>query len=224
MGIFGRMKTLIKANVNDLASKAENPERILNQLILEMKEQLGEAKIQVRDTITDQKVIKKKLDTALAESQKWEQKAMTAVRAGEDELAQEALNRKHVQDDLAAELHASHEAQTQNVADLKSALQKLGAKIEEAERKKASLVARAERVKAQEQIATSSVNKTTAFDEFERNAAKIEDFETEVAASAELNDTFKEEELEDKFSRLEADPRANDALAALKAKMGMDDD
>ena len=223
MGIFGRMKTLLRANVNDLASKAENPEAILKQLILDMNEQLLEAKKQVRDIIADQKLIKKKLETAEADGQKWEKKAMLAVRAGEDSLAGEALERKQQADQLASDLRANWEAQKSNAEQLKVAVVKLGDKIKDAERKKNTLVARARRVDAQKKMATESITSDgeTAFDAFERSAKKIENFEVEVEANAELQADIEGDDLELKFGDLEAESGSDDALAALKKKMGM---
>lgn len=223
MGIFGRMKTLLKANVNDLASKAENPEAILKQLILDMNEQLVSAKTQVRDIIADQKLIKKKLDAAVADGENWEKKAMMAVRAGEDGLAEEALGRKQQADELASNLRASWEAQKANAEEMKKAVQKLSEKIKDADRKKNSLVARARRVEAQKKMATESViaDGETAFDAFERSAQKIENFEVEVEAGAELQGDMDGDNLELKFEDLESDAGASDALAALKKKMGM---
>ncbi len=225
MGIFGRMKTLMKANINDVTSKAEDPEKILNQLIIDMQEQLGQAKMQVRDTIADKKRLEKQHDDAVAKAADWEKKAMTAVKAGRDDLAREALTRKAEHDDLAAEFRAQSEAAQANVDELKSALRRLSEKIDEARRKKNTLIARSKRVEAQNNMATTAAatSDTSAFDAFERNAAKIEDFETSVEAHAELDQTFQEEQLSSKFRDLESKHGGDDALAELKAKMGLDD-
>ncbi len=223
MGIFGRMKTLLKANVNDLTSRAENPEAILKQLILDMNDQLLDAKKQVRDIIADQKLIKKKLDAAEKDAQSWEKKAMMAVRAGQDSLAGEALERKQAADRLSEELRVSHEAQRSNAEQFKVAVKKLAEKIKEAERKKNNLVARARRVEAQKKMSSETLisDKETAFDAFERSAKKIENFEVEVEANAELQGDLDGDNLSLKFEDLQADHGGDDALAALKKKMGL---
>jgi phage shock protein A len=225
MGIFGRMKTLLKANINDVTSKAEDPEKILNQLIVDMQEQLSQAKMQVRDTIADKKRLEKKRAEAVDKAADWEKKAMSAVKAGRDDLAREALTRKAEHDDMAAEYTSQLEAAAANVDELKKALRRLNEKIDEARRKKNTLVARAKRVEAQNSMATTAnaATDTSAFDAFERNAAKIEDFETSVEAHAELDGSFQAEKLESKFRDLESDHGADDELARLKAKMGLDD-
>lgn len=226
MGIFGRMKTLLKANVNDLASKAENPELVLNQLILDMEDQLRAAKLEVRDTITDQKQLEKKLEAALAASREWERKAMIAVEAGKDDLAREALGRKQEADSQAAEHQIGLEQQKAAADQLKVALRNLATKIEEAKRKKNVLVARAKKAELTQSMANSSGvgGDTSAFDSFERQAGKIENLEAEVAASGEIDDTLQFEELDSKFRGLEEDHGAHDALAELKRKMGKSDD
>jgi len=225
MGIFGRMKTLLKANVNDLASKAEDPERVMTQLIRDMEEQLGEAKIQVRDTITDQKKLEKQFESARKQAAEWERKAMVAVEAGRDDLAREALSRKQEQDELAAEFQENAERQKAAAAELRDALRGLASKIEEAKRKKGVLVAKQRKIETQNAISGTSgaVNSTSAFDSFERSAAKIEHMEAEVEASADLSDTLRDSELEQKFGKIEDDHGADDALAELKRKMGKSD-
>ena len=111
MGIFGRLGTLLKANINDMISKAEDPEKILNQLILDMKDSLVTAKKQVAVAIADEKRLKKQLENELSMSSEWEKKAMMAVRAGKDDLAKEALMRKTEHDNLASEYQKQWELQ-----------------------------------------------------------------------------------------------------------------
>ena len=94
MGIFARLARLIKANINDLISKSEDPEKVLNQLVEEMAKQLDEAKKQVAVAITDEKRLAKQVEAEAAQVAEWERKAMLAVRAGDDTLAKEALARK----------------------------------------------------------------------------------------------------------------------------------
>src|ERR1051325_6091165 len=94
MGIFSRLGTLLKSNLNDLISKAEDPQKMLNQIVVEMQNQLVDAKKQVAVSIADQKRLEKQRDEQLELSRDWERKAMMAVRAGDDNLAREALKRK----------------------------------------------------------------------------------------------------------------------------------
>ena len=104
MGIFARLGTLIKSNLNDLISKAEDPEKMLNQVLTDMKSQLIEAKKQVAVAIGDEKRLKKQWDEQVANSKEWERKAMMAVHAGDDGLAKEALVRQKEHEDLGEHL------------------------------------------------------------------------------------------------------------------------
>ncbi len=223
MGIFGRLGTLLKANINDLISRAEDPEKILNQLIIDMREQLVNAKKQVAVAIADEKRLKKQLENELTMSSEWEKKAMMAVRAGKDDLAKEALQRKTDHDNLASEYQKQWEAQKAATDKLRSSLRQLNNKIEEATRKKNLLIARQKRVKAQQaiQATMSGLSDNSAFDAFDRMAEKVDRMEAEAEAQSELAADFSGSDLDSKFSELEQDHGADDALAALKAKMGM---
>lgn len=223
MGIFGRLGTLLKANVNDVISKAEDPEKILNQLILDMKDQLIEAKKQVAVAIADEKRLKKQFDNELHMAREWEKKAMMAVRAGRDDLAKEALRRKSEHDDISSQYKAQWEAQKAAADKLRDSLRQLNNKIEEAKRKKNLLIARKKRAEAQQQIQNtmSSLSDTSAFDTFDRMATKIDQMEAEAEAQAELVGDISGSNLENQFANLEADSGADAELEALKAKMGM---
>ena len=223
MGVFGRLGTLIKSNINDLISRAEDPEKILNQLIIDMREQLVEAKKQVAVSIADEKRVKKQLDNQLHLAREWEKKAMMAVRAGRDDLAMEALQKKEQHSDLAAEYRTQHEAQKAAADQLRASLRQLHAKIEEAKRKKDLLIARKRRVEAQQRIqeTMAGFGDTSAFEQFEKMAQKVENMEAEAEAAAELNADMTETSLDDKFRALEVDHGASEALMSLKAKMGI---
>ena len=86
MGIFSRLGTLIKSNLNDLISKAEDPEKMLNQVLIDMQNQLVEAKKQVAVAIADEKKLRKQADDEKKKADEWERKAILAVKAGEDDL------------------------------------------------------------------------------------------------------------------------------------------
>lgn len=223
MGVFSRLGTLIKSNINDLISRAEDPEKILNQLIVDMREQLVEAKKQVAVSIADEKKIKKQLDNEVHLVREWEKKAMMAVRAGRDDLAMEALQRKEQHEGLAAEFRKQYESQKAAADQLRASLRQLHAKIEEAKRKKDLLIARQRRVEAQKRIqeTMAGFGDTSAFEQFEKMAQKVETMEAEAEASAELNAEMADTTLDEKFRALEVDHGASEALSALKQKMGI---
>ena len=223
MGIFSRLKTLISSNVNDAISKAEKPEKMLNQLIIEMQEQLLESKRAVAMAIADEKKLERELANQEALAQDWEKKAMLAVRAGKDDLAKEALLRKQEYDNAAEEYRKQWEAQKESVGKLKESLRELQNKIEEAQRKKNLLVARAKRAEAQQKIQdtmTSVSGNQSAFDAFDRMAQKVDQMEAQAEAAKELEDFSKNASLEKRFKELEkSDASADLLLEELKKKM-----
>lgn len=224
MGFFDRVARILKSNINDLISKAEDPHKILDQLIIDMRQQLQESRKQVAMSIADEKRLKKQLNDELMNTQAWERKAMRAVQMGDDELAKEALGRKANHDKLAAEYQKQWEMQKAAVDKLKGMLQLLNNKMEEAARKKNILIARQKRAEAQKKIqqVMSGVSDNSAFDALDRITQKVDQMEAEAEAQAELDTEWAGASLEDRFRALETGPDAQDeALAALKAKMGM---
>ena len=225
MGIFSRLGTLIKSNINDLITKAEDPEKMLSQVLLEMQQQLGEAKKAVAVAIADEKKLQKQYNAELDKAKEWERKAMVAVRAGDDGLARQALVRKQEHENISTQFQQQWVQQKQAVEKLKDALRLLNNKIEEAKRKKNILIARKKRAEAQQQIANTmqGLGDTSAFDTFDRMAERIQLMEAEAEAGAELAGELSGDTLESKFLQLEAAGGASedDALAELKAKMGL---
>ncbi|HSQ64697.1 MAG TPA: PspA/IM30 family protein, partial [Polyangiaceae bacterium] len=179
MGIFSRLAALIKSNINDLISKSEDPEKMLNQVVLDMNNQLVEAKKQVAASIADEKRLAKQAEQELANSAEWERRAMMALRAGNEDLAKEALNRKKEHDTLAQTFKDQWQKQKDAVEKLKQALRMLNDKIEEAKRKKNVLIARKKRAEAQKAIqdTMSGLKDQSAFETFDRMAQKIDQLE-----------------------------------------------
>ena len=225
MGIFSRLGTLIKSNINDLISRAEDPEKMLNQVLLEMQQQLVDAKKAVAVAIADEKKLQKQYNQELDKAKEWERKAMVAVRAGDDDLAKEALVRKQEHENISGQFQQQWMAQKAAVDKLKDALRLLANKIEEAKRKKNILIARKKRAEAQRQIASTmqGLGDTSAFDTFDRMADQINMLEAEAEAGAELAGELSGDTLEAKFLQLESGGAGteDDALDELKAKMGM---
>jgi phage shock protein A len=223
MGIFSRLGTLIKSNINDLISKAEDPEKMLGQVLTDMKNQLVEAKKQVAVAIGDEKRLKKQWDDQVALSKEWERKAMMAVHAGDDTLAKEALLRQKEHDELTAQFESQWHMQKDAVDKLKDQLRTLNNKIEEAKRKKNILVARAKRAEAQRTIQSTmaGLTDTSAFDTFDRMAEKVDQIEAEAEAGQELAGEMTGDTLAGRFKALESGGGADMKLAELKAKMGL---
>ena len=223
MGIFDRFSTLLRSNINDLISRAENPEKMLNQLIVDMKGQLAKAKQQVASAIADEKKLQSDAEAMKKQAEDWERRAMLAVQEGRDDLAKQALMRYNEALQGAQQLHETwvrHKADTES---LKGQLRQLNDKIEEAKRKKNILVARAKRAEAQQRIqeTMSGMNDKSAFESFDRMAEKIEAIERKALAAAEIQQEFQSDDLMDQFKKLEYKGTADQQLMDLKAKMGM---
>jgi phage shock protein A len=223
MGILARLAQLIKSNLNDLISRSEDPEKMLEQIVLDMNQQLMEAKTQVAASIAEEKKLQRQAEEHAAQAAEWERKATLAVRAGNDDLAKEALLRKKELDGTAAQFQQQWLKQKQGVDQLKLALQALNRKIEEAKRKKVLLIARKKRAEAQQAIqqTMSGLNSTNAFESFDRMAAKIDQMEATAEASAELTEQISGDMLANKFRELENTAGADQALLDLKRKMGV---
>src|SRR4026209_2243731 len=223
MGIWDRFSTMFRSNLNDLISRAENPEKMLNQLIVDMKTQLGKAQQQVASAIADEKKLQADAEALRKQAEDWERRAMLAVQEGKDDLAKQALMRYNEALHGAQQLHETwlkHKADTES---LKGQLRQLNDKIEEAKRKKNILVARAQRAQAQPRIqeTMSGMNDKSAFESFDRMAEKIEAIERKALAAAELQAEFQSDDLMDQFKKLEYKGTADQQLLELKAKMGL---
>ncbi|MEE8590126.1 MAG: PspA/IM30 family protein [Spirochaetia bacterium] len=227
MGLFSRFKRAVKSNINDMISKAENPEKMLNQLIVEMNEQLIESKKTVAVAIADEKKLERQIVMNRDQTDEWERKAMLAVKSGEDDMAKEALLRKQEYDNTIRQYRTQWEAQAESVEQLKGALRQLQQKIEEAQRKKNLLIARAKRAEAHKRMqqTMSSMADTSAFELFDRMSEKVEQIEAEVDAMREIEASATGDALERQFQALEAsDSSADKLLGDLKAKMAQLED
>jgi phage shock protein A len=226
MSLFKRIGNLVRSNVNDMLDKAEDPKKILDQTIIDMQEEHKKAKKALLETMTLLKQAEKQTETYRKQSVEWEQKAMIALKGGDDNLARHALTEKQNHEDLANESEAGTTTHRAHVEELKVSLTTLEEKIEDAKKKRDELVARlnaAEMKKKQADIhaggtAKDSVGDSSAFDTFERMVGKIENQEAEVEARAELAGS-KTAELDYELKKKLDAQNADDALAALKAKM-----
>jgi phage shock protein A len=223
MGVFSRLAQLIRSNLNDLISRSEDPEKMLNQVVLDMNNQLVEAKKQVASSIADEKRLAKQFDQEAANAQEWERRAMMALRAGNEPLAKEALARKREYDELAATLKDQWTKQKTAVEQLKKALRLLNDKIEEAKRKRNVLIARKKRAEAQRAIqeTMSGLRDQSAFETFDRMSQKIDQIEAEAEAESDLAEEYTGDSLSSQFQQLERAHSGDDDLVALKRKMGM---
>ncbi len=226
MGIWDRFTTLLKSNINDLISKAENPEKMLDQIVVDMRTQLQKAKQQVAAAIADEKRLKDQAESEYKAAQDWEQKAMLAIKEGRDDLAKQALVRQSEHFAHGQQLETTWQAHQAETEKLKNSLRDLNDKIEEAKRKKNLLLARQRRAQAQARIneTMSSMSEKSAFEAFARMEERIDQNERMLKASTEIEEEFTGDRLQHDFKQLEkvAGAAGADAqLIALKQKMGL---
>jgi phage shock protein A len=223
MGIFNKLSTLIRSNLNDLIARAENPEKMLNQIILDMRDQLAKAKQEVAVAIADERKLKAQAEEEAKQTQDWERRAMLAVQQGRDDLARQALQRQQEYGERAQSLYDTWQRQSGETERLKESLRQLNAKIEEARRKKNLLVAKQKRAEAQKRIheTMTGLSDRSAFEAFDRMAERIEQTERLALASAEVTEDLGTDHLEKEFKRLEISDDADSRLIELKRKMGM---
>ena len=216
MGMLDRVSTLIRANINDLISRAEDPEKVVRQLILDMNNQLIQVKTQVAASIADERLLQKRYEDNQKKADEWARKAELAVEKGNDELAKEALARRRSFQQTADGFKEQWTQQSQQVEQLKDALSQLEAKITEAQTKKDLLIARSRRAKAETQIrkTLSGMDRGGALSEFERMEEKVEQDEARAKAYSDLD----QDTLDEKFKQLEEEDDLDRELAELKAR------
>jgi phage shock protein A len=217
MGLFDRIKRVVSANLNDLVNKAEDPEKMLEQAILEMQEDLVQLRQGVAQAIAAQKRTEKQYTDAQNEINKWQRNAQLALQKGDENLARQALERKKTYTETSTALKASLDQQNVQVETLKRNLIQLESKISEAKTKKEMLKARITTAKAQEQLQgmVRGMNTSSAMAAFDRMEEKVLMQEARAQSAAELAGA----DLETQFAQLEAGSDVDDELAALKAQM-----
>ncbi|MEB3289553.1 MAG: PspA/IM30 family protein [Leptolyngbya sp.] len=217
MGLFDRVSRVVRSNLNAAVSAAEDPEKILDQAIVDMQEDLVQMRQAVATAIASQKRVEQQYNKASSEANTWQQRAQLALQKGDEELARQALVRKKTQAETAAALKAQLDTQSTTVDQLKRNLIGLEGKLAEAKTKKDMLKARASAAKASEQLqsTTASLNTSSAMAAFERMEEKVLQMEAKSQAVAELAGA----DLESQFMALEAGGDVDLELAAMKAQL-----
>jgi len=220
MGIFSRISDIFKANINDMLDKAEDPEKMINQMVLEMEESVNKTTLAVANAIANEVSIQKKLDQARKEQDDWEKKAMQALQANREDLARQALERKNIAAKNIADLQPIYEQARATTTNLRQQLAQLKAKLDEARMRQTTLIARSQAAKAQKQIAQSmSGVGSDAFSKFDKFEGKVEKLEAQATAYQQL--ASEQTSLEEEFKKLSSSSDVDSELLALKEKMGL---
>jgi phage shock protein A len=218
MALLERVATLVRANLNDIIDKAEEPEKMIKQVILDMQNQLLQVKTQVAIAIADQHLLEKKHKENQDKSADWVRKAELALDKKEDDLARAALERSLSYRTLAESFGEQIADQTAQVENLKTALRKLEQKLTEAQAKSDVLIAQHRRARALNKAGDARVamGNASSADAFDRMKGKVQRNEALSQAKAELTgDT-----IEDRLASLEKEEEVNRLLAELKARRG----
>lgn len=215
MALLERVGTLLRANLNDLIDKAEDPEKLLKQLVLDMENQLMQVKTQVAIALADEHLLEKKRREHEASEADWQRKAELAVRKSDDSLARAALERSLSHKHMAGGFAQQLDDQKVEVETLKNALRHLEQKLQEtrsrcelliAEHRRARVVGRAQQVREAMGHSDQSVNIT-------RMKSRIDDDAARNVASREL---MQGESLDDRFAALEREEQIEALLKDLK--------
>lgn len=217
MGLFDRVSRVIRANINSLVGQAEDPEKILEQTVLDMQEDLIQLRQAVAQAIASQKRTERQYAQAHATSEEWYRRAQLALQKGDDNLAREALTRRKTYEETAQAMKGQLEQQSEIVTKLKQNMMALESKIAEARTKKDLYIARARSAKASQQIneMMGRVGPSGAISAFERMEEKVLSLEAQSEALAELAS----DDLTKQFAALESGNDVEDELAAMKAQM-----
>lgn len=214
MALMERVATLVRANLNDLLDKAEDPEKMLKQLILDMQNQMLQVKTQVAIAIADQHLLMKKQQEHKENAERWMKKAQLAVEKNDDALARGAIERSMSYRTMAESFAQQVEDQRVQVENLKSALQKLERKLDEAQGRSELLIAQHRRARVVNKAGSVRAAAAESPSELAWNRArdKVERAEAMGAATAEMA----AESLEDRFATLEKQEEIEKMLAELK--------
>ena len=222
MGVLERIAKIIEANLNAMLSSAENPEKMLEQLMVDMREQYREAQRQVTVAIADEKRLEAKYRKTKGGADEWQRRAVLALQKGREDLAREALLRKQEGAAAATEYLTQLEQQSILVERLKRGLVALDRKIDEATRKKDLIIARQKRAEAARTInrAVSSIDDRSAFEALARVEEKVARLEATTEAEAEVAALDSVKDLEEEFKKLETGD-VDVELKVLKASLGL---
>jgi phage shock protein A len=216
MALLERVSTLIRANLNDLVDKAEDPEKMIKQVILDMQNQLMQVKTQVAISIADQHVLEKKHQEAEENERQWMRRAEMALDKKDDNLARAALERSVSYKTMAEGFRQQVEDQKAQVENLKTALLKLQQKLAEAQSKSDLLIAQHRRSRAMRNASNASneMNGDSNAAAFDRMKHKVNQTEATAQATAELLS----DDVGEKFAAMEKQEELDRLLADLKAK------
>ncbi len=225
MGILTRIFNLFRATTSDLLDKAEDPEKMIKQMISDLEAQKKKAKEQMTEALALQKRLERDTEKEHQEAEKWEQKAILAVQNEKDDLAKEALTRKNEHLRRALDFEKQLEMHRNNADSLKESYQTMEDKIDEIKRKQGLLSVKQKQAEAQENIykTIEGLGDTSGImDTIERAEEKVENLQARAEAYQEISMESDQESLEKKFKELEHEsPNMEMELLELKKRAAL---
>ncbi len=217
MGLLERVSTLVRANLNALLERAEDPEKVVKQLLIDMNNQLIQVRTQVATGIADERKLRRLWDQNESRAEEWRQRAQKAVGAGNDDLAKQCLSRVMTYSELADGFHKQYDMQAQQAQALKDALQQLTAKVQSLEARKDLLIARSRQAKASAglQKALAQASDLSGASRFQQLEERVAEQEARAEALIELDS----DTLEAKMQQIEQEEELDRQLQNLKAAM-----
>ncbi|MBR3267620.1 MAG: PspA/IM30 family protein [Oscillospiraceae bacterium] len=222
MGIFSRISDILRANINDMLDKAEDPEKLVKQIIADMQKELTKSTQALGKAVASERMVEKQYRNACAVSASWESRAKAALKAGDAELAKKALASKVKADEDVANYREMYETISNQTEAIRSQVEVLKAKMQEAKSREAMLIARSQMADTTKELAKSlgGIDTKSSFDKLSKMEEKIERKEAEAAAFTEIFGSGKPEETAT-FEELERNAKVDSELERLMAEMGM---
>ena len=225
MGILKRFKDIMASNINALLDKAEDPEKMIDQYLRDIQEDLRNVKSETATVMAEEQRCKRQLDECDAEIAKMQNYAEKALLAGNEADAMKFLEKKNQLIQKQVPLQQAYDAAAANSAKMKQLHDKLTKDVQDLNNRRDAIKAKVQVAKTQEKMnkmmgsVTDTAGTISAFDRMEAKADAMLD---KANAMAELNASGKDE-TDDLMSKYDAEPSAavSDELAALKAKMGL---
>ena len=208
MGIFSRIGDVLKANINDMIDRAEDPEKMVKQIILDLQKEVSKATQALGKAMASERIAKRQYEDAVKTSSDWEMKAKAALNAGEVDLAKKALSNKVKADENVKQYQQMYEQISKS-------------KLDEAKSRQAMLIARSQMAKTQKNLAQSvgGMDASSALDKFNRMEEKVTRQEAEAQAFSEMAGVTGSAE-EKSFEQLQHDMDVDAELQRLMAEMG----
>lgn len=220
MSIFGRIKDIMSANINAMLDNSEDPERMADEYMRQLRNQLYDVKTNVAAAMADETKLRQQLLKQREEVDNWTNKATAALRSGDEELAKAALERKVQAQKLAEQYEQQHKMQAEQVTALQDSLRQLETRIAETQAKRELIVAKRNRAETQQAIQNTmrTASQTSALDKLDQLEGRVDDQLAQAEAMAKLEG----DSLENRFQQLEKSSEVDSELEELKRKLGME--